>query len=150
MLSVEECEMVRRIWSGLLLLGLVWFSFTGGAIAAEVMSIRDGGLLRVGDSNRSFGIRIACIDIPPARAEEARTYLQQQLPRRTRVNFRLTGRDGSEGPVVGEIYRLPDGTDLATGLLESGLATIREGELVGCPSANLYRQAAVRAAEAGA
>ncbi len=137
--------MVQRLWGGLLLLVLTWTGLMGPALAAEVMSIRDGGLLRVGDSNRSFGIRIACIDIPAAQAEDARAYLQQQLPRRTRVNFRLTGRDGAEGPVVGEIYRLPDGTDLAAGLLESGLATIREGELVGCPSAALYRQAAAQA-----
>lgn len=111
--------MFRACLCLLLLLGLI---FPRPAAAAEVLSVQQGALLRIGDSNRSYTVQIDCVQ--PIAGQEAalRDRLQALLPRRTRVNLRPNGLD-AEGRVVATVYRLPDGLDIGVKLQEEQLAT---------------------------
>jgi endonuclease YncB( thermonuclease family) len=107
----------------LILLGVLLtllIAWPGAAAAAEVYQVRSGRLLQVGDGNRSYPVQLACMEVMPELEDQATTWLRQALPRRTRVNLRPIGE--SDGTLLARVSRLSDGTDMATGLIEAGLA----------------------------
>jgi hypothetical protein len=95
------------------------------AAAAEVLQVRSGQLLQIGDQNRSYSVALACIAIPAGGDQAAAAWLRQELPRRTRVNLRPLGSE--QGTLLAQVQRLPSGrsdspTDLGAGLVAAGLA----------------------------
>jgi hypothetical protein len=58
------------------------------AEAAEVLQVRGATLLQVGDQNRSYPVRLGCVQVDPADGAAATAWLREALPRRTRVNLR--------------------------------------------------------------
>lgn len=92
--------------------------------AAEVLQVRGGKLLQVGDHNRNYSVELACLTLPADAEPAASAWLRQELPRRTRVNLRPLGN--REGTLVARVQRLAaDGTahDLSDGLIKAGLAS---------------------------
>jgi hypothetical protein len=80
---------------GLLLLLPMALLVPAPAVAAEVLQVRSGTLLQVGDSNRSYGVALACVAVDADQAAAATRWLRQRAPRGTRVNLRPLGqRDG--------------------------------------------------------
>lgn len=118
------------------------------AQAAQVLTIPSADVLRIGDSNRSLTLRLACIQIPPEQASAARALVQSALPRRTRVNLRLTGQDKQPPRYVGEVVRVSDSLQINQWLLEQGLAQILTAELDTCPQPLAYRAAEATARKA--
>lgn len=94
--------------------------------AAEVLQVRQGGLLQVGDRNRSFTVRLACQHIDPEQQDRATAWLRRELPRHTRVNLHPLGEEG--GQLLAKVSRLGRDTDLSSALIATGLA-----EPVPCP-----------------
>ncbi len=92
--------------------------------AAEVQQVRQATLLQVGDSNRSYAVRLACISVEPEQEAEATAWLRRRAPRGTRVNLRPLGE--REGTLLARVSTLPrgrgGGEDLSVALLSSGLA----------------------------
>ena len=106
------------------------------AQAAEVLQVRSGSVLQIGDGNRNYTVRLACLGVTPEANTEAVAWLRQQLPRRSRVNLRPVGSE--DGILVARVSRLEasssgsgaspaSGTlasaDLGQGLVDAGLAT---------------------------
>ena len=102
--------------------------------AAEVLQVRSGTLLQIGDGNRNYTVRLACLAVSPEANAEAVALLRQQLPRRSRVNLRPVGSE--DGILVARVNRLEGGAngppsardnrpgaDLAQGLVDAGLAS---------------------------
>ena len=101
------------------------------AAAAEVLQVRTATLLQVGDSNRSYGVELACVAVEPEQQQPAIDWLRQQLPRRSRVNLRPMGNH--DGILLARVQKLGDATDLGAGLIEAGLASpIHDAN--GCPA----------------
>jgi hypothetical protein len=108
----------------------------GPAGAAELRQVRGATLLQVGDSNRSYGVALACVAVDPQRQAEAAEWLRRQAPRGTRLNLRPVGsRDGvllARVRLLGE--RDQPGTDLGMGLLAAGLAApLADADPLACP-----------------
>ena len=96
-----------------------------GAQAAEVLQVRSGTLLQVGDHNRTYTVELACIAVPDGGDQAAVAWLRQALPRRTKVNLRPVGNEG--GTLVARVQRLGgsdagSAADLGSGLVAAGLA----------------------------
>lgn len=95
--------------------------------AAEVLQVRSGTLLQIGDRNRSYAVELACVAVAPADDAAAAAWLRQALPRRSRVNLRPRGSD--DGTLLASVQRLAGGSgadqrlDLGQGLVAAGLAT---------------------------
>ena len=105
--------------------------------AAEVLQVRSGTLLQIGDGNRNYTVRLACLAVSPEANSDAVAWLRQQLPRRSRVNLRPVGSE--DGILVARVNRLEGGAnsppgppsardnrpgpDLAQGLVDAGLAS---------------------------
>jgi endonuclease YncB( thermonuclease family) len=90
------------------------------AQAAEVLQVRSGQLLQVGDHNRTYTVELACLAIPPGGDAAATAWLRNDLPRRTRVNLRPQGNH--DGTLVARVQPLQGG-DLSDGLIAAGLAS---------------------------
>jgi hypothetical protein len=100
------------------LVGLL--SLPAVAAAAEVLQVREATLLQLGDGNRSYSVRLACVAVAAADAPAAVEWMRRQLPRHTRLNLRPIGND--DGVLVARLQRLDAATDLSDGLIAAGLA----------------------------
>ena len=95
---------------------------SGPVDAAEVLQVRSGTLLQIGDRNRTYSVQLACVVVDPADDAKAVDWIRKQLPRRSKVNLRPTG--SADGVLIAHINHL-DGQgnhDLGAELIESGLA----------------------------
>lgn len=90
-------------------------------MAAEILSIRNATLLQIGDQNRSYGVRLACVAVDEASSKEALRWLQKHGSRGTRVNLRPIG--DQDGLLLARVSILRTGLDLGEGLVADGLAT---------------------------
>lgn len=106
------------------------------AAAAEVLQVRSATLLQIGDRNRSYPVRLACLEVAPEDQEQAQQWLRARLPRQTRVNLRPIG--AQDGTLVARVTPLPRaglvaaaadpiGTDLSSGLIAAQLASPARG-----------------------
>lgn len=106
------------------------------AAAAEVLQVRSGVLLQVGDQNRSYPVQLGCISVTPEQSRAAEDWLRQELPRRTRVNLRPLG--SADGVLLARVQVLRGGDDLGSGLISAGLAQPLPSLIrpQGCPSSD--------------
>lgn len=107
------------------------------ALAAEVLQVRNATLLQIGDRNRSYPVRLACLEVAPDDQEQAQQWLRARLPRQSRVNLRPIG--SVDGTLVARVTPLPrpgqgikasdqDGLDLSSGLIAAQLASPGQGD----------------------
>ena len=111
----------RRPWWALVLVGFCLLLGPATANAAEVLQVRSGSLLLVGDHNRSYSVELACLAVEPEQQPAAIDWLRRQLPRRSRVNLRPIGNH--DGILLARVQKLVDRSDLASGLIAAGLAS---------------------------
>jgi endonuclease YncB( thermonuclease family) len=120
----------------LILLALV--VMPSSSAAAELRQVRAATVLQVGDSNRSYSVRLACIAVADDQEQEAVRWLKQAVGRGSRLNLRPIGQDN--GQLLARVSSLPrgqrPGQDLGDGLVSAGLATHLVGEAANpaCPA----------------
>ena len=92
--------------------------------AAEVLQVREPDLLLIGDHNRTYSVRLACI--APVAGEEtaALKLLRAKLPRRQRVNLMPMG--SRDGLLLARVRPLGQEQDLNDLLITAGLAQATE------------------------
>jgi endonuclease YncB( thermonuclease family) len=117
-----------RRWLLAAAMAVVLLLGAAGAEAAEVLQVRSGTLLQVGDHNRTYTVELACVAVPDGGELAAADWLRQALPRRTKVNLRPVGNDG--GTLVARVQRLGSSesgsaVDLGSGLVAAGLANVQ-------------------------
>ena len=112
----------RRWWLNLaaLLLALALLSPLP-ASAAEVLQVREPDLLLIGDHNRTYSVRLACIKPRAGQEAEAVNFLRKQLPRRQRVNLMPMG--SRDGLLLARVRPLGSELDLSTQLVDAKLAS---------------------------
>ena len=116
---------MRRLWFAALT-ALLLLVGAAGAEAAEVLQVRSGTVLQVGDHNRTYTVELACVAVAEGRDQAAAAWLRDALPRRTKVNLRPMGNNN--GTLMARVQRLGatgSGTtaDLSEGLVSAGLAS---------------------------
>ncbi len=118
-------RVVQRLGLPALLLTLTLVLGAGPAWAAEVLQVRSATLLQIGDQNRSYGVRVACLDLSDDQNAAATDWLRRDLPRRTRVNLRPQGSDA--GVLLARVERLDRGSDVALDLIDAGFGQAQSG-----------------------
>jgi hypothetical protein len=107
----------------------------GSAAAAQLQQVRTASLLQVGDSNRSYSVRLACIEVAPDQEQRAVQWLRHTVDRGSRLNLRPLGE--SDGQLLARVTSLArprqPAVDLGAGLVAAGLATPL-GSAVGLPA----------------
>ena len=116
---------LRRGLIGLLACAALLLAWSLPASAAQVLQVRQGTLLQVGDSNRSYAVQLGCVVVSPEHDAAAVEWLRQALPRGTRVNLRPLGQQ--DGQLLARVQVVPRGggaaLDLGSGLVAAGLAS---------------------------
>ena len=118
--SLSCLSLVLSLTLALLLPLAGLLSLPATAAAAELLQVREATLLQLGDGNRSYSVRLACVAVAEADRPAAVDWLRRQLPRHTRLNLRPTGNE--DGVLVARLQRLDAGIDLGDGLIAAGLA----------------------------
>ncbi len=90
------------------------------ALSAEVLQVTSSSVLQIGDHNRNYKVKIACINVDESNRKDAIDWLKSELPRHTKVNFFPKGSE--DGMLLARITSLKSGKDLASGMLELGYA----------------------------
>jgi len=93
--------------------------FSTPAFGAEILQVRSSTLLQIGDQNRSYALKIACLNVQPANEEIAIKILKKKLPRRKRVNLRPQGSEN--GMLIAKVIPLGQEKDIGQELILSGL-----------------------------
>lgn len=89
------------------------------ASAAEVLQVREADLLLIGDHNRTYSVRLACVNPRPGQEAAAVNFLRKQLPRRQRVNLMPMG--SRDGLLLAKVRLLGSGEDLSSQMIEAQL-----------------------------
>ena len=119
----ERCEenvVSRKLQAVCLGLLLTLLMIPIPAWAAEVLQVQTSSLLQIGDHNRTYTVRLACLEVPPPKEVEAMAWLKSELPRRRRVNLRPEGT--LDGVLLAKVTPLGRDQDLGAGLIAAGLA----------------------------
>ena len=114
-------DSVIRFCSSLLILLVVLVASPLPSMAAEVLQVRSSTLLQIGDSNRNYSVRLACVAVDPANEQAAVDLLKKAVPRRKRVNLRPEGNE--DGVLIARVTPLDADQDLGLSLVTGGLAT---------------------------
>ncbi len=112
---------VIRFCFSLLILLVVMVTSPLQSMAAEVLQVRSSTLLQIGDRNRNYSVRLACIAVDPVNEEAAVELLKKAVPRRKRVNLRPEGNE--EGVLIARVTPLDADQDLGVSLVTNGLAS---------------------------
>ncbi|HGY5547320.1 MAG: nuclease [Prochlorococcus sp.] len=113
---------MRRIQVVLLSLLLVLLLSPLPVMAAEVLRVSSSSLLQVGDHNRTYTVRLACLEVDSSNELEAMAWLKSELPRRRRVNLRPEG--ASDGVLLARVSSIGSDVDLSAGLANAGLGRL--------------------------
>ena len=112
---------VIRFFTSLLILLVVMVASPLQSMAAEVLQVRSSTLLQIGDRNRNYSVRLACIAVDPVNEQAAVDLLKKAVPRRKRVNLRPEGNE--DGVLIARVTPLDADQDLGVSLVSNGLAT---------------------------
>jgi len=77
---------------------------------ADVLYINNSSLIQIGDNNRSYKVKLACIEVDPSQEEMAKKWLVSKLPRKTKVNILPKGVE--DGKLVANIIKLSSGENI--------------------------------------
>ena len=94
--------------------------FCEDLIAAEVLQVSSSSQLIIGDNNRNYTVKIACLDVIPEKENDAINFIKSQLPRSSRVNLRPKG--SKDGMLIAKIFPLESDVDIAQKLIDEDLA----------------------------
>ena len=88
--------------------------------AAEVIQVRTSTLVIIGDSNRTYSVKLFCVNVDQADEESALKWVKSQLPRKKKIN--LLPRSSKDGVISAELLTLEDNIDINKQMIKQGLA----------------------------
>ncbi len=97
------------------------FSFPWNNFAAEILQVRSSTELQIGDRNRSYTVKLACIEVKPENELLTISWLKSNLKRRKRVNLKPEG--STNGMLLARVMTLDSKRELNESLIQEGLAT---------------------------
>ena len=99
---------------------ICFFSFFYEVHAAEILQVSSSSVLLIGDNNRTYTVKIACMEISPDFEEESVKWLKKQLPRHTKVNLRPKG--SLDGMLVAKVIPFNSNIDITEKYINEGLS----------------------------
>ena len=86
--------------------------------SAEVLNVTSSSVLQIGDNNRNYKVRIACINIYNLKEKEAFEWLREELPRSSKIN--LLPKGSENGTLVAKVVKLKSSKDISRSMVEKG------------------------------
>ncbi|AAP99572.1 MULTISPECIES: thermonuclease-like protein [Prochlorococcus] len=88
------------------------------ALPAEVLQVSSPSIIQIGDNNRNYKVKLACINIEPSKESEALNWMKSTLPRHSKVN--LLPQRSEDGILLAELIKLRSNQDIAKSMSEMG------------------------------
>ena len=104
-----------------LILFVSFFCFFYQVNAAEILQVSSSSVLLIGDNNRTYTVKIACMEISPELEEKSFNWLKKQLPRHSKVNLKPKG--SVDGVLVAKVIPFYSNIDITEKYINEGLAT---------------------------
>ena len=86
------------------------------ASPAELLQVTGNDSVLIGDNNRNYKVKIACIDIYPSKDKDATEWLKNQFPRNSKVNLHPKG--SVDGQLIAELISIKTNSDIAKSMSE--------------------------------
>ena len=112
---------MNKIYTKIFILLISFFSFFTKVSAAEILQVSSSSVLLIGDSNRTYTVKIACAEISPELEEKSVNWLKKQLPRHTKVNLKPKG--SLNGVLLAKVIPFNTNIDIAETYINEGLAS---------------------------
>ena len=112
-----------KVCKSFLFLILVLLLFPIHISAAEVQQVRSSSLLQIGDRNRSYTVRLACVDVAASDEVAASNFLKKKFRQNKRVN--LKPEASIDGILLARVIPIQDEIDLGQLLSDAGLSTLK-------------------------
>ncbi len=103
-----------------LLITLIILFYPLSLLSAEVLQVTGAEIVQIGDQNRNYKVKLACIGIDSSKEKDAIDWLKVKLPRHTKINILPKGSD--DGILVANIINLKTKEDISNSIAEAGLA----------------------------
>ena len=94
------------------------FYFPINLHAAEVLQVQSSSLLRIGDQNRTYTVKLSCLEVDELNEVDAFEFLKSNLPRRTKVN--LFPQGVKEGILLAKVVPIKTQIDLGEEISKQG------------------------------
>ncbi len=88
------------------------------ALPAELLQVTSSDTILIGDNNRNYKVKIACINIYPFKDKEATEWLKSQFPRYSKVNLHPKG--SFNGQLIAELINIKTNKDISESMIELG------------------------------
>ena len=88
--------------------------------AAEIQQVRSSTLLQIGDGNRSYTVKLSCLEVASSDEDAAVNFLRSELKRKRRVNLRPQG--SNDGILLARVILVEREKDIGESLVQAGLA----------------------------
>lgn len=98
----------------------ITFMFPLFTSAAEVLQVTDSSTLLIGDQNRTYTVKIACLEVSPSQDKSVITFLRSELPRHSRVNLRPKG--AKDGVLISKVISIENKNDIGAQIVSKDLA----------------------------
>ena len=82
---------MNKFFTKILIVLISFFCFYSEVDAAEILQVTSSSVLLIGDHNRTYTVKLACIEITPDLEAKSVKWLKKQLPRHTKVNLKPKG-----------------------------------------------------------
>ncbi len=112
---------MNKFYIRIFILLISFLCFCSQLDAAEVLQVSSSSVLLVGDNNRTYTVKIACMEINPDLEERSIDWLKKQLPRHTKVNLKPKG--SIDGVLVAKVIPVNTNIDITEKYIYEGLAT---------------------------
>tara|TARA_B100000579_G_C22828044_1_gene854335 strand:+ start:1235 stop:1579 length:345 start_codon:yes stop_codon:yes gene_type:complete len=89
--------------------------------AAEILQIKDSSTLIIGDQNRNYTVKIACLSVVSEEEKNVLKEIESKLPRHTKINLKPKG--SKDGILISRIINISNGLDIGEYLIDQGLAS---------------------------
>ena len=88
--------------------------------AAEVLQVSNSSTLLIGDQNRTYRVKIACLEVDPSKESSIVDLISLKIPRHSRVNLKPKGSE--DGMLVSRVISLDGGEDIGELILSKNWA----------------------------
>ncbi len=112
---------MNNFYTKTLIFFISFFCVFSKVYAAEILQVSSSSVLIIGDNNRTYTVKIACIEISPDLEGKSVVWLKQQLPRNTKVNLKPKG--SINGVLEARIIPFNSKIDITEKYVDEGLAT---------------------------
>ena len=111
---------MTKFFTKILVFVISFFYFYSDVHAAEILQVTSSSVLLIGDHNRNYTVKLACIAVSPDLEDKSVDWLKKQLPRRTKVNLKPEG--SVDGVLIAKVIPFNSNSDISEKYIKEGLA----------------------------